>query len=379
MIREHLSNPQSRMMQRLCLCVFSCMFLVPAHAERVSVVSSHGSHGQGWLFGAQAYNQITQCWLAVPAHVVRSESTGKAAAVRFTDGRGYTVESDLPTTLDNVEGAEDILGREVDLAFAKVKGRLPDSCLSRLGLPEMVYQSLMRKAPTVQFFDMLDTSFGVFDLAIRKGQVDAFGGGLMALGTSDVDIVNTHFNQGLSGAIGTVQWQDKQYPFAMVSRIDPSKQIVLAVRFDVIRALFKLVDTSEESKPIALDKFSIIGLRIDPTSSTLAASSLMTSGECRTASPAKGGRLVELLIETMPDMKALRGVSLLQDNSCDATPFVYSVDQRPDAKSNWVKVGDCNSTNLITNNCRMDLRTPRQIRIRIDTNNPVVISGLQLY
>lgn len=366
---------------RLLKFVILLMYIVAAsaHAERISVVSSHGSQGQGWLFGASNDSQATQCWLAVPAHVIRSESGGPAAPFRFTDSKGYTGESGTPITLEDVAGAKDILGKSVDLAFAKLEGHRPGGCLSRLGLPAMVYQSLLRKAPGVDFFDMLDTSFGVFSLAVRKVQVDALGGGLLLLGTSDNDVVNAHFSQGLSGSIGTVEWQNKQYPFAMVSRINAAKREVLAVRFDVIRSMFELIESSVVGTSKPLNNYSVLGLRVDPVNSSKSIKALMTLDECWRAKPPKAERFVELLIETSTDMQALRGVSLVQEASCGDEPVRYSVDQRPDATSNWARVGECVSTEVAVNNCRMDLRTPRQLKIRIGPTSEATISRLQLY
>lgn len=350
-----------------------------AHAERVSVSSSFGAQGQGWLFGARSGGQEVECWVAVPAHVISSESSDSVAPFQVTDSKGYTSESAQPLKTDNLEGANQVLRESVDLAFAKIKGRESGSCLSRLGLPEMVYQSLLRKAPRVDFFDMLDTSFGMFSLTLKKVRVDALGGALLILGTDDAELANTHFSQGLSGAIGTVQWQSKQYPFAMAIRINASKREVQVVRFDVIQKLFELLETDEEGDIAPLQNYRILGTKIDPANSSAATKALSMTDECWVASPPVGETHVELLLETTPTVQVVRGVSLVQAEPCATEPVTYSVDQRPNTDSHWVRVGECESTETAANNCPMDLRAPRQLKISIGPVKQTSISALQLY
>jgi len=350
-----------------------------AYAERVSVVSAYGSQGQGWLFGATGSSQIVECWIAVPEHVVNSESGEPVAAFRFADAKGYSGETDTPVTLVDIDGALDVLGKGVDLAFAKVKGPRSSGCLSRLGLPEMVYQSLLRRAPRIEFFDMLETSFGIFSLDVRKVQVDALGGGLVVLGTADQSVVNAHFSQGLSGSIGTVKWQQAQYPFVMVSRINASSSEVIAVRFDVIRQIFDKIDTGATSTSPSSSHYAILGVRVDPGARPSSIDHLLATEKCWRVSPPAGERHIELLIEAKAEMKALRGIALNHSASCGGEQVSFSVDQRTNSDNNWVRVRDCVSTATSVNNCHMDLRTPRQIRLTIGSVDAVSFSHILLY
>lgn len=360
--------------------LFCCFFLMaagPVQAERVSVVSAFESYGQGWLFGARGTNETIQCWIAVPVHVTRNSPEGEVAPFHYTDKRGYTGQTDTPIIPDDAAAEGDANG--VDLAFAKVLGVRPTGCLSRLGLPEMVYQSVINKTPEVEFFDMLATSFGVFSLNIERVKVDSAGGGLMRLSAPDMSIHESYLNQGLSGAIGTVEWQGRQQPFAMIVQIESDKSAVFAVRFDVVRELFDVVQAANVSVTVAEQDYLIMGMRIDPVNSSTSPGNLMSVDECWFAKPPAGEPYVELVIETAADMKAVRGVSLLQQEACSSDPLPYSVDQRAGSDSNWVRVADCESVATPGNQCRVDLRAPRQFRIRIGPTDEARISALQLY
>ena len=369
-------------LRNVVVVLFSCVWLLASdlvQAERISVVSASQSYGQGWLFGARGSDQTVQCWVAVPAHVIRDKSDGSVAPFHFTDSRGYTGQTEQPITMDERSQDHGTSARGVDLAFARLVGPRPDGCLSRLGLPEMVYQSLIRMTPEVQFFDMLDTSFGVFSLTIDRVQVDDAGGGLIRLAAPDMSVHEAYLNQGLSGAIGTVRWQGRQYPFAMIVRIAADKSAVYAVRFDVVRRLFDLLETGAGESRAAEQGYRVVGMRIDPMKSSTSPEQLLSADDCWFARPPPGEAHVELVIETAAEMSAVRGVSLLQREACGIEPLTYSVDQRATSSSNWVRIAECVSTDTETNHCRVDLRAPRQFRVRIGPTDEARISTLQLY
>ena len=362
------------------ICFVLCVSV--ACAERISVISQYGSQGQGWLFGASQGGATVECWIVVPAHVVKGEGGEKAAPFRFSDTRGNTGYTETPVTAEQIDYPGKDSNKEYDVAFAKVKsGREAGDCLSRLGLPNLSYDSVIRSLPEVSFFNLIETSFGVFTLMLDKVAVDEMGGSILALKATDPAVVAAHFQQGLSGAIGEVSWQSQQYPFAMVSRVKPDSGQVFAVRFDVIGQLFARLEKDTGVSDANQANYSIVSVKVNSATAVSDPDELLNTDQCWTAEPPPNEKYVEILVEVPLEAKAVRGVALRQSLGCGESGLRYSVDQRGNSSSNWVRVGDCVSSGAESNSidCPMDMRAPRQLRIQIGPVANVSFSQLIVY
>lgn len=377
-----MTSKLKSMMSLIAMGVLLVPFAGFAHAERINLTSHYGSQGQGWLFGASQGGTTVECWIVTPMHVVQGEGGESAAPFRFSDTRGNTGYTETPVTAEQIDYPGKLPDRVFDVAFAKVKsGREAGDCLSRLGLPDLSYNSVVRSLPEVSFFNMVETSFGLFTLALDKVAVDEMGGSIIALRSNDQAVIAAHFHQGLSGAIGEVSWQGQQYPFAMVSRIRPDRAQVFAVRFDVIRQLFSHMNTRPTASEPSGAKYSIVSVRVNAATAVTDPDVLLAPEQCWTSAPPANEQYVEILLDVSAAEKAIRGVSLRQGIDCGNEDLTYSVDQRGSASSNWVRVGECISSSSESSSidCPMDMRAPRQLRIRVGPLEKVAFSQLVVH
>lgn len=349
----------------------------PAPAESVYVTTAADEVGHAWLFGSRNSASAT-CWLAVPAHVVRSFDGTRLLPLRFKAGEWG--ESGVPVGVTDIPGAREAAGSD-DLAFAPVAvGPEPSECLDRLGLPSFAYQAALRRRDPLHVFSLLPGSFGDFGVTVETGM--SGDAGLLRLGAVDPADAASYFKQGLSGSTVTVSRTAGVEPFAMILSIDDGQ--ALSLRFDRIRAAFELVEaaalaahrdeiSTSTGLPYSIESFEGITRGDGP------AASFAAEGGCWRVAPEGGKQTVSLVV--LPDEGALRGLTVLQAEGCGVAPAKVVVQQRPRGKTGWSQAASCTTLPAETGiaACRLDFRSARELRITISTKGETGLSGLRLY
>ncbi|UIK04106.1 hypothetical protein [Neorhizobium galegae] len=361
----------------------AALLLSDARAEPVSVRSRNGEIGQAWLFGSAGINP-GECWLAVPAHVVASPETKELQPFFFTDRNAVGGESARP-----VSGAIDapktpMEERAADLAFARVaSGRKDGACLSRLGPPTFVYNNLLASAPRMNVFSMLRTSYGNFEVALKRGGVDEFGGAILQFQVPD-PADKSFLQKGLSGAIVMSERSGSPVPFAMITRVPADQSGVMAIRFDYIRERFAAIDSHDSAKRrgsrAAGDgvPYTVLGYTALLLKGSDGPSALQSGSGCFRAA-ADGGRSdIELMIELADKLDRIETIELQHQGSCAGTPKTFWVEERRPGDGAWNYVGKCQTGSAGAPPCRVNLNGPRQLRLRIEAKEPVSLSGMKL-
>lgn len=358
-----------------------------ARAERVFVHTASEQEGHAWLFGAQG-QLAGECWLAVPKHVIEDPFSHEPQQFTFEDRTGTAGEAGVPILVGDVPDGLEAAGNIDDLAFAPVlSGRAPGECLSRLGLPGFVYDGIIRRAPELTIFSLLATSYGVFQAVVAKARSDAFGGGVMDLRALDREDASYYFKQGLSGAVGAVERDDGMQPFAMILRVDPKTQVALAVRFDLVRAAFEVVE-----KQVAAEKraaratgdgvpYRIVSFEGLPIG-TGSGPSLLRDGEsCWRVAASGGSSNVAITVELADSNDMLSGLTLVHGAGCGDGPVALTIQQRVDRRRSWSVATECQTVAKESAEpaCRLDLSGPRQLRIVVAARKPVGFTRLRLY
>lgn len=361
--------------------VFATM---PAHAERVMVQGVTGERGLAWLFGSTGQGK-GQCWLAVPAHVIVDHS-GTLRPFTFADKRMRGGESADPVGVAAVEGAQAAAGGVDDLAFARVAaGPADGTCLSRLGLPDYAYDAALDSAPRLTVESFVETSFASFDVVATRAARNENGGALMNLRPVDPKEGEDYLKAGLSGSVATLARDSGVVPFAMILRVDAVGGFARALRFDLIRNAFALVeaDVLSKSRGARAEEdgvpYEIRGF--EGTSQEGGPAGLGNGGACWRVAPLGGKRQVTVSVELADKGDVLHGLTLVAAPGCGAAGGKIYVDQRRNDDASWSVASDCEVAGALdkTPYCRFELDGPRQLRLRIVAVTPIGLTQLRLY
>ena len=121
-----------------------------------------------------------------------------------------------------------------------------------------------------------------------------------------------------------------------------------------------------------------MGTSIDPN---IGPKSLRRSNECWNIEPQKGQNYISITIELNNAQDNLSGLILYQSSGCGDFPQQFFVEQRIPQVTDWVTAGTCMTASLgdDVSVCKVDLRGPRQLRIKFITLKPIGLSRLLLY
>jgi hypothetical protein len=306
----------------------------------------------------------------------------------FETVAGISGESADPIGVADVPGALEAARGIDDLAFAKVvAGPGPESCLSRLGLPGYAYDSVLRTAPEVAIFSLLPKSFGLFRAAVSRARSDAAGGGLVRLRALNRGDAETYFRQGLSGSVAEVAQPLGMQPFAMIIQVDEEPLAALAVRFDLIRNAFEIVEGADlrrvraeraaaEGMPYRIDGFEGIN-----RSDGIGPMSLKNPDLCWQVIPRGGAPAMRVQISVEDADDAIKGVSVIQAEGCGVAPLPVAVEQRSGPESSWSLAAECDTVAALGDvpGCLLDLRGPRQLRIAIWGRGMIGVNQIWLH
>ncbi|MCF3936401.1 hypothetical protein L1787_23695 [Acuticoccus sp. M5D2P5] len=354
--------------------------------------------GHGWLFGSPRAGG--QCWIALPEHVAGSEKS----FVYFADGIGG--EAGPAIAVEDVPGAVAAAGGTSDLAFAPVAGEGRSGtgrCLSRLGPPSSAWGAMMRSArDDLVVNSFVETHFRPIQLRIEGAGIQrpieieniaAVDGasttrvkakGLVNLSAADPEDAERYFLKGLSGSVVQVKASigsgpASLEPFAMVLQVPKVKSYVIALRFDFIRSAFELVEAYEithAARPVAFQVAGFDGMVLAPV---VGPSSLDDPDTCWRLAPRGGERSVSLYL-ALEAGNAARDLTVEQAPGCGEAPLPFVVEQRARPSDNWSVHRDCETVATLPEQagCALDLRGPRQIRVRISGRSVIGLSRLRL-
>ncbi|GLQ53806.1 hypothetical protein [Devosia nitrariae] len=377
-----------RLLRLLLLAALTLAVAVqPALGERVFVRAASGEEGHAWLFGSQRQD-AQSCWLAFPRHVAADTFSGALAAFTFETVNGNGGESGTPIAVGAHPEALAAMGEIEDMAFAPVvAGPRPGACLSRLGPPPFAYPTMMRSASKLTMFSLLPNSFGIFEVAVSRARADAAGGGLLMLRPVNADDARAYLVKGLSGAVAELERPEGMVPVAMVIEVGGEPLMARAVRFDLIRAAFEVIEARglEDQREARAAATGVPYEILDVEGVTLAAGtgpvSLVDGQDCWTAAPAGGQRAVRVTVALTDSQDATRGLSMVQSADCGTAGARVIIEQRPNASSGWTVARDCQTVSSAGEApaCALDLRAPRHIRISIEAGGAIGLSQLRLY
>lgn len=359
----------------------------PALGERVFVRAASGQEGHAWLFGSQRQD-AQSCWLAFPRHVAADPFNGQLSPFTFETVNGSGGQSGTPIPVSTYPEALAAMGDIADMAFAPVvAGPRPGACLSRLGPPPFAYPTMMTSASKLIVLSLLPNSYGIFEVAIARARADTAGGGALMLRPVNADDAQSYLVKGLSGAVAELERPEGMVPAAMVVEVTGEPLMARAVRFDLIRAAFEIIEARElEDERQTRANFTGVPFEIlNVEAVTLAAGAgpvALTDGHgCWSAAPAGGQRAVRVTIALTDGEDATRGLSVVQDPDCGTAGARVIIEQRPNASSGWSVVRDCLTVSRAGEApaCAFDLRAPRQIRISVESGGAAGLSQLRLY
>jgi len=350
-----------------------------AGAESVRIQGPAGQDGQGWVFGSTG-REAGACWIVMPLHVVADPRSGRPGRFLFFDQHGRGGQSGMPVAVADVSGAVEAAGGVGDLAFARVAVGTGAPCLSRLGLPPLAYEVALRRAPRLQILSLLPTSFGLFEATVSRARVDAAGGGLIELRPLRAEDAAIYLKQGLSGSVAQLDRAQGAAPFAMTIEVVPDRQVVRALRFDLVRAAFALVEataavTEDRAAAEGEVAYRIVGFDARSLDPAHGPDALHEPAGCWPVVAAEGRAAVRVTVEAFEPGRVIRGLSLQAGRDCgEALPF--GIDQRVPGTANWTRVRDCRSGDTAA--CFLELRTPRELRITLPGKQPTALGGLRL-
>ena len=365
---------------RLVLFLVLLLLPAPALAERVFVKAASGDAGHAWLFGSAWQGEVA-CWLAVPRHVAL-DASGAVAPFTYTDAEGRSAESGLPIAVGDVEGGIAAAGGVEDLAFAR-PANLATGCTSRLGIPEYAYAGLIETVAEMQVWSMSPRSYGPFWVRLNRAQAGA-DGGLLRLAPVDAEAGNTYLIQGISGSVATAQRAGEVLPFAMIVEVDARTGDARAIRFDRIRKAFGLVEAAAKrvvaDAQIAADGVAFVVDSFAGMARAGGPSALTTDDACWRVLPEGGKRSVDVMLALTEAAERTTGLTLAA-GACGPAGQRFIVEQRAPGASSWTPAADCETVANLGDApvCRLDLRTPRQFRLKIVTSGEVGLDRLRFY
>jgi hypothetical protein len=369
-----------KLMLRLALLLLVLLWPGIASAERVFVRSAKGEVGHAWLFG-NAWQGKVACWLAIPRHVTL-DATGALAPFTYTDAEGRSAETGLPVAVSEIEAAVEAAGGVTDLAFARPSNDAT-GCTSRLGLPEYAYAGLMETVAEMQVWSMSPRSYGPFWVRLNRAQAAA-DGGLLRLAPVDPEIGRNYLIQGISGSVATAQRAGEVLPFAMILEVDDKTGQARAIRFDRIRKAFDLVEASAKrtalAEQIAIDGVPFVVDSFAGMTRAGGPSALTTDEACWSVLPEGGKRSIDVLLDLGETAERTIGLTLASGACADAGQR-FIVEQRAPGASSWTPAADCQTVARLEASpaCHLDLRAPRQFRLRIIASGEVGLDRLRFY
>lgn len=343
-------------------------------AESVLVSAGDGGFGHAWLFGS-AGRHPGECWLALPAHLLRDGPGERIRAVTFELSTGRHGEPGPPHFATAVDGK----GRPLDLAFARAPG--VTTCLSRLGLPDLTYRLLFQGAAPLTIASRLASSVGVFPATIAQASPPEAGAQMVLLRPREAADGPSYLRQGLSGATAMVERGGELHPFAMVTSVTPDQAAMMAIRFDTIRAAFDAADEADDRArteaaasapgglPYAVLAFDGISLDGGGPGAAWAA------GRCWRVAPEGGRRQVSVTLAPSDPSLRISRIAVVRAPGCAEAGVAVTVEQRRRDGAAWSRVSDCRIVAAAGDGCRIDLRGERQYRIRIDADGPIALSA----
>lgn len=368
-----------RIIKIIATCLVLALFIQTAHAESVLVRSRSGDTGQGWLFGSPTNGQ---CWIAVPAHVIMSPETGRLESFHYTDMQGVSGETGIPASggAGSRDSAAD--NESQDLAFAPVvAGRQAGACKSRLGVPTLKYQTIMRTAQTFNVLHMHPTSYRTFPTQLAAGAVDQYGGAVIEFSVGK-DTASEFLRKGISGATIAATDSGVSVPVAMILRIKNETGTLRAMRYDYIKDRFASAETPREATVHTAPTgrgipYRIISMLNVPSAGDTGATGLQSGSGCWRSEAVPDARTVDLTILAATAGQRIESIKVVTA-PCGNAPLRYWVDQRLREDTPWEYVTACEQAANSSTDCRISLSGPRQLRLRFDARTPVAISEIRL-
>lgn len=357
------------------ITLFLCIgFTSPAQAERVFIERSNkkGEQGQGWLFGAKNRAGDMICWVALPTHVAgwrKGFGNQSLEAFSFQTSKRKQGISGRPLSVHQNERARGLLGSDLDLAFAPVvSGFRNGECMSRLGLPPLVYDFVSTKKLIVDTVNISNKRFDLFQMSLRRGGLGKNNFVQIFELTSMKDKV--YLKGGLSGGVVTFPYQGHSHPYAMITAVNTANSTVQGIRFDAIMKAFGPIRTSinaangssVESGGSSLP-YRIVDYegKFDPAHA--APELLSQSDTCWKMVPAGGQRMVRLSVE--PDNHVpISAISFRRTPTCGLDAIQIGVDVSYDEGQSWVRISDCPfRKGEVETECRLNLSQARSLRV----------------
>ncbi len=339
--------------------------------------------GRGWLFGSAGANP-GDCWIVLPAHVVRAPETGALERFSFSDINGASGESEDPLLASDGAPRTSAERDALDLAFARVaSGRRDGQCMSRLGVPTFVYANLVTANPKLNVITTLKTSYGAFEATIRNGAVDRLGGAVLDFGLVHEED-GSYLKKGLSGATIMATFSGQPIPFAMVIRVGEDQRTMRGLRYDYIRERFATVEAANVSKRREARAsaegipYRVLSYKATDVAGGNGPSVLAGGTGCWRAAPLGGRKDVELSIELSDKLDRVDGLELLQSAACSSGIHTFWIERRGKDGEDWDYVGRCETRPTDNPPCRIGITAPGQIRLRIETKEPLAVSALIL-
>lgn len=366
----------------LLLLLILTLFLAVQHqvalAEPVLIRSATGEAGQGWMFGAP---RDGQCWVVLPAHVVRSKESNRLEPFHFTDTNGASGETGFPISGVSMSHASTADVESHDLAFAKVvAGRDAGGCQSRLGAPSYKYLTIMRAAHDFNIHHLMSTSFRTIPARIAAGAVDNMGGAIIDFNVEKE--YNTLIAKGISGSTVTAFYEGSTLPIAMVLRVKNDSKTLRCMRFDYIKERFLSIDNTNQSidSPTVQNiniPYRIIHMVSTPAEGDTGVNGLLSGNGCWRAKASQGMRTVDitLAVETSQRIERLQ---IVRSATCGGRPLKYWVDQQLPNQTSWEYLTSGLHPGIGQSSCRISLAGPRLLRIRFDAEYPLEIQSLRL-
>lgn len=372
---ECLASKCILLTRALTLLFFTLNFSI-ALAEPVLIETASGERGHGWLFRPSA-GDSDQCWVALPFHIV-DERDDSIQPFVFSDRTGRRGESGKPVAVIDVPGGLKASMSVEDLAFAPVRrGFDIGDCLSRLGLPSLSYDALLRRGAELRVLSLLPGSFGVLELSVEQVRSDVVRGGMLALDTLHEDDAERYFKKGISGAVATHAPPTGVVPFAMILEVDANTGLARAVRFDLVRNSFEKllaslpVEQTDQGSVQAGVMYEVVGYDGVPMDPSILADALKSVVGCWRVKRAEGERQITIDLQTE---SAVRRIEI--DHNC-GEPFPFHIDYRPQG-GNWARARSCHSSEASGDGCALDLSGPLDLRIIINEQQSVAISRITL-
>lgn len=364
-----------RVLQSLVLLL--ALFGGAAKAEVVFVNAAFEEVGNGWLFGSRSDGS---CWIALPWHVVGTMDATTAPAFTFRDQSGRSGETAQPIRVSTVPGALQAAGMVNDLAFARVvAGRTAIDCTSRLGLPGQSYVDALARSPALNVTFVQEGATVTFAVDRFRSTIDEGQGGrflVRPLRPADRDF----FRGGLSGSTVLFDWEGNPFPAAMILEVRQEEGVASALRFDLIRAAFELIEVTQTTKPSMADEipghipFDIVRLLAEPIQGSALLSEIPPGGCWQVTSP-PGQRVVEVMLQVEQSVQ-VQAIRVRADPACGP---INALNIEINRGNGWTTKNTLCMIGATASVCHIGEKGPMQLRVRtVPTQGVLGLSELTL-